>query len=259
MNEVIRAAAALQAVCEAEHWRFCFIGGLAVQRWGEPRETVDVDLTLLTGFGDEGHFVSTLLDRFEPRVDRPTEFPRANRVLLLKARSGVGLDIALGGLTFEELAVSRATLFTYPPDVPLRTCSAEDFIVFKAFADRPEGWVDVDGIILRQTGHVDWDYDDYRSRRLWSSRKRRRSSRNWRDDGLTSTAERMGAHAADLAPVACVPGLVSVGCHGPQSPVLESLYAFPFHRLACVDVTLGIDGHGRQMAERSSLVPAVAE
>ena len=158
MNEVIRAAADLQAVCEAERWRFCFIGGLAVQRWGEPRETVDVDLTLLTGFGDEDRFVSTLLERFEPRVDQPAAFARANRVLLLKARSGVGLDIALGGLPFEELAVSRATLFTFPPDVPLRTCSAEDLIVLKAFADRPKDWVDVEGIILRQAGTIDWDY-----------------------------------------------------------------------------------------------------
>jgi hypothetical protein len=158
VNEVIRAAADLQAVCEAERWRFCFIGGLAVQRWGEPRETVDVDLTLLTGFGDEGRFISTLLERFEPRIDRPAEFAQANRVLLLRAPSGVGLDIALGGLPFEELAVTRATPFTFPPDVPLRTCSAEDLIVLKAFADRPKDWVDVDGIILRQAGRIDWDY-----------------------------------------------------------------------------------------------------
>jgi NADPH:quinone reductase-like Zn-dependent oxidoreductase len=32
-------------------WNFCFIGGLVVQHWGEPRVTMDVDLTLLTGFG----------------------------------------------------------------------------------------------------------------------------------------------------------------------------------------------------------------
>ena len=57
MNDVINAAAELQAVCVAEGWRFCFIGGIAVLRWGEPRETVDVDLTLLTGFGDEALFV----------------------------------------------------------------------------------------------------------------------------------------------------------------------------------------------------------
>lgn len=158
MNEVIRAAAKLQAVCVAEKWRFCFIGGLAVQRWGEPRETVDVDLTVLTGFRDEARFVSILMERFEPRIDHAADFARVNRVLLLRAPSGVGLDIALGGLPFEETAVNRSSLFTFPPDIPLRTCSAEDLLVLKAFADRPKDWVDVDGIVIRQSSRLDWSY-----------------------------------------------------------------------------------------------------
>ena len=158
MNEVIRAAAELQSVCEGEGWRFCFIGGLAVQRWGEPRETVDVDLTLLTGFGGEDRFVSALVARFEQRIPNAAAFARTNRVLLLRARSGVGLDIALGGLPFEEAVVARSSPFTFPPAVALRTCSAEDLIVLKAFADRPKDWVDVDGIIIRQTGRIDWTY-----------------------------------------------------------------------------------------------------
>lgn len=158
MNEVIRAAAELQTVCEGKGWRFCFIGGLAVQRWGEPRETIDVDLTLLTGFGGEDPFVSALVARFEPRVADVAAFAQANRVLLLRTASGVGLDIALGGLPFEETAVERSSPFTFPPDVSLRTCSAEDLIVLKAFAARPKDWVDVDGIIIRQAGRLDWSY-----------------------------------------------------------------------------------------------------
>ena len=157
MTALIQAAAGLQAVCEANRWRFCFIGGLAVQRWGEPRETVDVDLTLLTGFGDEAGFISVLMNAFEPRIDDAANFARVNRVLLLRASSGVGLDVALGGLPFEELAVTRSSLFTYPPDVPLRTCSAEDLIVFKAFADRPKDWLDIEGVIIRQP-RIDWPY-----------------------------------------------------------------------------------------------------
>ena len=89
MNEVIRAAADLQAVCESHGWRYCFIGGLALQRWGEPRETVDVDLTLLTGFADEERFVSILLDAFEARIEDAARFASVNRVLLLRAPSGV--------------------------------------------------------------------------------------------------------------------------------------------------------------------------
>ncbi len=158
MNALIQAAAELQAVCVQHDWRFCFIGGLAVQRWGEPRETVDVDLTLLTGFNDEARFVSVLMDAFESRIDEAAQFAAVNRVLLLRAASGVGLDIALGGLPFEELAVSRSSLFAFPPDVPLRTCSAEDLIVLKTFADRPKDWLDIDGIIVRQDAVLDWRY-----------------------------------------------------------------------------------------------------
>lgn len=101
MNALIRAAADLQAFCDAKQWRFRFIGGLAVLRWGEPRETIDVDLTLITGFGREREFASVLLEAFAPRIDDAVTFAERNRVLLLRATSGVGLDIAFGGLPFE--------------------------------------------------------------------------------------------------------------------------------------------------------------
>lgn len=158
MNALIRAAADLQTVCETHTWRFCFISGLAVLRWGEPRETIDVDLTLIAGFGHESEFVSVLTKAFEPRIDDVAAFAKVNRVLLLRAVSGVGLDIAFGSLPFEELAVSRSTLFTYPPDLPLRTCSAEDLIVLKAFADRPKDWMDIEGVIIRHAPVLDWAY-----------------------------------------------------------------------------------------------------
>lgn len=40
MNPVFGAALEVQELCRGKGWRFCFIGGLAVQRWGEPRLTV---------------------------------------------------------------------------------------------------------------------------------------------------------------------------------------------------------------------------
>ncbi len=168
MNELIRVASDLQHFCETRHWRFCFIGGLALQRWGEPRETVDVDLTLLTGFGGEEPFIVALLDRFEGRVDDAARFARRNRVLLLRAASGVGIDVALGGLPFEETVVDRSTRFAFPGNVPLLTCSAEDLVVMKAFAARGQDWVDIEGIIVRQTGTLDWTYIDRQLRPLAS-------------------------------------------------------------------------------------------
>lgn len=158
MTPLIQAAADLQSVCDAQGWRYCFIGGLAVLRWGEPRETIDVDLTLLTGFANEAHSVDVLLRHFEPRRSDAAALARTARVLLLRASSGVGLDIALGGMPFEESAVARSTPFRFPPDVTLRTCSAEDLIVFKAFADRPKDWLDIEGVVIRQGSRLDWQY-----------------------------------------------------------------------------------------------------
>ena len=160
MNELIRVAANVQGFCESRHWRFCFIGGLALQRWGEPRETVDVDLTLLTGFGGEDPFIHALLDRYEGRIDDAAGFARANRVLLLRSGSGVGIDVALGGLPFEESVIARASRFAFPGHASLLTCSAEDLIVLKAFAARGRDWVDIEGIIVRQVGTLDWGYID---------------------------------------------------------------------------------------------------
>ena len=51
MIDLFQVALELQAFLLSRTWRFCFIGGLALQRWGEPRVTQDVDCTLLTGFG----------------------------------------------------------------------------------------------------------------------------------------------------------------------------------------------------------------
>ncbi len=158
MIEVFRAASEVQFVCEARNWRFCFIGGLALQQWGEPRETADVDLTLLTGFGGEDPFIVALLQLFQPRIPDAGQFALDHRVLLLRSQSGVGLDIAFGGLPFEESVIARSVMVQFPDAQRLRICTAEDLIVFKSFAARAKDWMDVEGILVRQTGKLDWSY-----------------------------------------------------------------------------------------------------
>ena len=137
MNAIFAAAREIQEFCRERGWRFCIIGGLAVQRWGEPRLTRDVDVTLLTGFGGEPAFVDGLLAGFTPRLPDARDFALRNRVVLVSSSDGVPIDIALGAMPFEEEAVSRATAYRVSPDLELATCGAEDLIVFKAFAGRP--------------------------------------------------------------------------------------------------------------------------
>jgi Nucleotidyl transferase AbiEii toxin, Type IV TA system len=157
MNPIFAAALEVQAFCRARGWRFCFIGGVAVQRWGEPRLTQDVDLTLLTGFGTEQTFVDALLERFAARRADAREFALRHRVLLVQSQAEIPIDISLGAIPFEERATGRATDFRIAPDVSLLTCSAEDLIVFKVFAGRERDWLDVEGIAIRQAGRLEED------------------------------------------------------------------------------------------------------
>ena len=156
MRQLIEIASELQKVCDSKRWRSCVIGGLAVQRWGEPRLTRDVDVSLLTGFGTESVYIEALLTLYQGRVPDAAAFALRNRVLLLQ-KGGIGIDIALAAIPFEERVLERSSTFEFLPGKGIRTCSAEDLIVYKAFADRPRDWVDVEGILLRQQGRLKLD------------------------------------------------------------------------------------------------------
>ncbi len=108
MKDLIDQAAELDKLARQSGWRYCFIGGIAVQAWGEPRLTKDMDICLFTGFGQEEGFIKALLSRFESRLPEAFEFALKNRVLLLRNHQGTGMNIALAGLPFEEKATSRA-------------------------------------------------------------------------------------------------------------------------------------------------------
>lgn len=155
MSPILEAAIELQAFCQARSWRFCFIGGIVVLRWGEPRTTAGADLTLLTGFGGEESFIDAILATFRPRRGDARELALTRRVLLIEASSAIPLDVSLGALPFEERLVDRSTAYEVAPGVALRTCSAEDLVVLKAFAGRDQDWLDIRGIATRQANRLD--------------------------------------------------------------------------------------------------------
>jgi hypothetical protein len=161
VKQLISLALEIQKFFEEQEWDFCFIGGLAVQALGEPRYTQDADVNLLAGFGEEEKYIDTLLKRFKPRARGMKKFALRNRVVLLEW-DDISLDVSLGGLPFEQNAVRRSRKIEYAKGAWLRTCRAEDLVVFKAFAGRPLDWNDVRGVIIRQGKKLDW-----RSIRKW--------------------------------------------------------------------------------------------
>lgn len=158
MNGLFETARELQSFCDRHGWRSCFIGGIAVQRWSEPRVTRDVDLVLMVGFGGEAVFVDALLANYPARMEDARDFALRHRVVLLKTPDGVGIDVSLGALPFEERLVSRATAFSFGPGLNIRTCSAEDLIVLKLFASRPQDIRDAEAVVLRHGQRLDWSY-----------------------------------------------------------------------------------------------------
>lgn len=161
MNPIFEAAHEVERVCRSAKFSFCFIGGLAVQRWGEPRMTADVDLTLITGFGGEEPFVDALLASFRGRLPDTRTFALQNRTVLLFAGNGTPIDVSLGAMPFEERTVERSSAFDVGGGATVTTCSAEDLIVHKSFAAREKDWLDVRGIAVRQGAALDrrliWD------------------------------------------------------------------------------------------------------
>ena len=108
MNAIFAAALDLQSFCDKHGWRCCFIGGLAVQRWGEPRMTRDADLTLLTGFGSEdaGHNAAAIYTLVEDckAHDLPVE---AYLKELLSVLPGVTDPKVVASLTPARIAAAR--------------------------------------------------------------------------------------------------------------------------------------------------------
>ena len=152
---LLDAAVAAQAACDAASLPNCIIGGIALQRWGEPRFTADVDLSVLVEAGKESQAISALLARLPARVEDAAALAARARVVLAQTGTGVGVDIVLAGLAYEARAIERASFWDIGGGARLRTCSAEDLLVMKSFAGRDKDWADVTGILERQGPRLD--------------------------------------------------------------------------------------------------------
>jgi predicted nucleotidyltransferase len=158
MRPLLDAAAEVTRWLEEEEIPACVIGGLAVERWGEPRLTQDVDLTILAPYGDEDPIIDKCLKKFVPRNADARKFALDHRVLLLTASNGVELDLALGGSGFETGSIERSTPYEFDAGYVMRTCSAEDLIIHKAVAGRPRDHDDIEGVIHRHWRALDVEH-----------------------------------------------------------------------------------------------------
>jgi len=136
---------------------FCFIGGLAIQRWGEVRRTVDIDLTALCDLGQEEEILEKLEGILNPRVDNIRWMVQAARLYLGVTDDGRNTDISLGYIPYEKRLLERAVKVDFNVAEPLVCCSAEDLVILKTVAGRDIDWSDIRRIIQVSGRQIDWE------------------------------------------------------------------------------------------------------
>jgi hypothetical protein len=132
------------------------IGGIAVIAAGVPRETIDIDATIL-GRTSDLEFVLDALARQQivPRVADAIQFARERQLLLLRHEpSGVTMEISFAWLPFEEEALSRAVMTDFF-GVSLRVAIPEDLIVYKATAWRDRDRSDIERLLTLHGDQID--------------------------------------------------------------------------------------------------------
>lgn len=159
MIEPFAAAWEVSRFFAKRHLPYALIGGLAVQVWGNARLTVDADFSiaapLTTG---SAPLVRLITQHFPSRSANPVDFAGKTRMVLITASNGVEVDISLALPGYEDQLFARAVDHEIDPGKKIRLCSAEDLIIHKAVAGRPQDISDIQGVVYRQGEKLDVGY-----------------------------------------------------------------------------------------------------
>lgn len=154
---LFQAAADVQKELRKRDLTFCFIDGIPLQKWGEIRQTTDVDLTIFCELGEELNVFAVLDSILDSRIDNARDMVRFGRMFLGHTRKGMQVDISIGFTPYERRMMERAQDVDYGVDVPLHICSALDLAVLKTVAGRLRDWADIQRIIQRSGETMDWN------------------------------------------------------------------------------------------------------
>ncbi|MGI8981962.1 MAG: DUF6036 family nucleotidyltransferase [Pirellulaceae bacterium] len=144
---------------DAERVPYALIGGLAVSLRGQPRMTADVDLvihadvprSLALARGLEG-------TDFKPLFDDVAQVIQKSFILPLRHRTtSVKVDLALGLSGFEQQIMSRAERLSLA-GTEIAVATAEDLLIMKILAGRPQDEQDIQGLMIAQGKNLDWKY-----------------------------------------------------------------------------------------------------
>lgn len=178
VNSLERALRDISALLDANQIAYMVIGGLANAKWGNPRATLDIYLTIWAPDHNIQHVVSFLEKSYTILVEKPMTFISETRVLPIKAREGQRIDVIFGELPFERDAIERAVNVQIGQTF-VKFCTAEDLILLKIISPRPKDAEDVQGIVKFQKEQLDYNYLEPRIRELAELLEQPGIKQNW--------------------------------------------------------------------------------
>jgi len=135
---------------------YAFMGGLALNAWGIPRATFDIDFVVATADEAFGPFLHNLrasdVEPDEPHLrgyrDQLAGMEKVT-ARLLAGDHWYRLDIFRSSTPFLESVIGRRAR-TRVRSTDVFVVSAADLVLFKLLAGRRKDWVDIDNVIAVQ-------------------------------------------------------------------------------------------------------------
>jgi hypothetical protein len=174
-----QALVEIVAALESLQIDYMVVGGIANAIWGEPRATVDIDVTVAVEEPRIPQTAMALGRGFRLLVDAAPQFIRETRVLPLETSGGVRVDVIFALVSFELQALRRAR------DVEVagrrvRVVSPEDLILMKIISERPQDIADAEALIARRRPDLDVTYLEPRIRALSADLERPEILTRWK-------------------------------------------------------------------------------
>ena len=144
---------------------YMLIGGLAVSLWGEPRSTLDVDVTVWVESENFEHTIAEIGKLLNILPKKPISFVQSTRVLPCMSSQQVKIDIIFAALEEERRIIQRAQPIK-TAGTTIKVASVEDLLFMKLASERPKDTQDSRALLRRFRKTIDRDYLEPRLREL---------------------------------------------------------------------------------------------
>jgi hypothetical protein len=149
-------ALAFDKACRGARVPYALLGGMAVNAWGQPRATMDVDAMVVLAEPQAEGFVAALhaAGLAASAHDFHAAFRDPAHVTVFDDRTGFHVDVKLARTAAEREQVADAVAIPFR-DGALVVARPEDTIAFKLRFGSPQDLADARSILVRQAGKLD--------------------------------------------------------------------------------------------------------